>query len=64
MIRPNTNLGSSISSGSPRRIARILSEAEKLADEERRIELRFLRHLKRKYPDDDKRITQELADLC
>lgn len=51
-------------SDTPERPAvRKLTEAERLAVEARRIEINYLRHLKRKYPDDDKRITQELAQL-
>jgi hypothetical protein len=43
----------------PPRPARKLTETEKLAAEERRIEINYLRHLKRKYPEDDRRISDE-----
>lgn len=44
----------------PKPVARKLTEAERLAVEERRIEINYLRHLKRKYPAEDERITQEI----
>lgn len=39
---------------------RRLNDEEKQAVEERRIEINYLRHLKKKYPDDDRRISEEL----
>lgn len=36
------------------------SEAEIIAEDERRIEIRYLKHLKRKYPAEDRRISEEL----
>ena len=44
----------------PKPVARKLTEAERLAVEERRIEINYLRHLKRKYPTEDERITREI----
>lgn len=34
-------------------------EIDHEAEEERRLEIRYLRHLKRKYPEDDERINRE-----
>jgi hypothetical protein len=36
------------------------TDAEIIAEDERRIEIRYLKHLKRKYPLEDRRITVEL----
>ena len=37
------------------------SETESKAEIDRRLEIRFLKHLKTKYPEDDKRLTKEMA---
>jgi hypothetical protein len=44
----------------PKPVVRKLTEAERLAVEERRIEINYLRHLKRKYPAEDERISAEI----
>jgi len=36
------------------------ADLEKQAEEERRLEIRFLRHLKKKYSEEDKKITDEI----
>jgi len=38
---------------------RKMTDDEKAADAERRLEIQYLRHLKRKYPQEDKRMSQE-----